>query len=342
MTPHVAVLGTGANGAGIGADLVRAGHDVTFIEQWPDHVEAMRRGGLRVEMPDRTTQTDVRALHLCEVATLREKFDLVFLMVKAYDSRWATELIKPYVTDDGLVIGLQNGMTLATVSDVMGPDRAAGGVIEVSAAMFTPGVVERHTVPEGSWFALGGLTPHSQQKATDAAALLRAAGTVEVVPDITSAKWMKLVVNCAELVTAAIVDRPMFAAARLPGMSEFMRAAGREALAAGVSLGYRPMPILGLTESDAADADRLVDALIDAVYTHFALPTTRTTVHQDWLKGRHSEVDEINGLVVRAHAAVGGSCPANEAIVALAHQIEDGSLKASPDNIGLLVSAVSS
>ena len=103
---RVAVLGAGANGAGVGADLVRAGHDVTFVEQWPAHVEAMRTNGLVVESPDGTETTEVRAMHLCEVATLRHSFDVVFLVVKAYDSRWACELIAPYVAPDGVVVGL--------------------------------------------------------------------------------------------------------------------------------------------------------------------------------------------------------------------------------------------
>lgn len=51
--PRIAVLGAGANGASIGADLIAAGHDVTLIEQWPAHVEAMRSHGLRIAMPDR-------------------------------------------------------------------------------------------------------------------------------------------------------------------------------------------------------------------------------------------------------------------------------------------------
>ncbi|MFW8745580.1 ketopantoate reductase family protein, partial [Mesorhizobium japonicum] len=106
-------MGTGAQGAGIGADLLRAGLDVTFIEQWPSHVEAMRRDGITVRMPQETQVTPVpRALHLCDVATLREPFDLVFTLVKAYDTRWTVELIRPYLAPDGLVAGLQNGMSL--------------------------------------------------------------------------------------------------------------------------------------------------------------------------------------------------------------------------------------
>jgi len=70
--PRIAIVGTGANGAGIGADLVNAGLDVTFIEQWPAHVDAMREHGVTVILPTgETTVTPVTAHNLCEVATLR-------------------------------------------------------------------------------------------------------------------------------------------------------------------------------------------------------------------------------------------------------------------------------
>ena len=91
---RIAMVGTGATAAGFGADLVRAGLDVTFIDQWPAHVEAMRANGLRVELPDETVTTPVSAFHMCEVATLRAPFDIVLLGVKGYDTRWACELIE--------------------------------------------------------------------------------------------------------------------------------------------------------------------------------------------------------------------------------------------------------
>src|SRR4051812_36624538 len=105
----IAVVGTGANGASIGADMIRAGCDVTFIDQWPAHVEAMRSNGLTVHLPDSTHTTEVRAYHLCQVAEIRDKFDVVFVSVKTYDSRWVCELIKPLLHEDSLVVGLQNG-----------------------------------------------------------------------------------------------------------------------------------------------------------------------------------------------------------------------------------------
>lgn len=57
----IAVLGAGANGASIGADLTRAGLDVVLIDQWPEHVQAMRTNGLRIEMPEETLHVPVRA-----------------------------------------------------------------------------------------------------------------------------------------------------------------------------------------------------------------------------------------------------------------------------------------
>ncbi len=339
-SPKIAVLGTGANGAGIGANLVQAGLDVTFIEQWPENVEALREHGVRVEIPGfPPTATPVRAINLCEVATLHDRFDVVFVLVKAYDTRWACELVKPYLAPDAVVIGLQNGMTVDAMADIVGVDRTLGSVIECSAAMYRAGVVERHTPPSGSWFALGGLSPAAHEQAASVAELLGHAGTVEVVDDIRSAKWMKLVVNTAELVPSAILDLPLLEAAELPGVREFMLRAGREAIRTAVALGHRPVPIFGLNDVDASDPDGFADALFDAVCTRFMLPHSRTTVLQDWMKGRHSEVDEINGLVVSSQAALGGTCPANARTVELAHRIERGELTASPDNARLLLEA---
>lgn len=339
---RIAIVGTGANGAGIGADLLRAGHEVTFIDQWPENVEALRAHGVIVEMPAETTCTAVRALHLCEVAGLREQFDVVFVVVKAYDTRWASQLIEPYLRPSGLAIGLQNGMTIDVMSEVFGSHRTLGAVIEIAAAMWEPGVVERHTPPEGTWFAVGGLDQRTRGREEEIAALLRSGGTVEIVDDIRSAKWMKLVVNAAELVTSAICNLPLLDAARLPGMDDFMRVAGKEAARTAVAAGQTLVPIIGLADVDPNDPDGLVDRMLDAVYTNWSLPHTKTTVLQDWQKGRRGEVDQLNGYVVDVITGLGESAPANSLTVEIAHRIESGALQPDPSNAELLVRSVAS
>jgi 2-dehydropantoate 2-reductase len=333
----IAVLGAGANGAAVGADLTRAGLDVTLIDQWPANVERMRAVGVRQETPEDTSETSVRALHLCEVATLRERFDLVFVVVNAYDTAWACELIKPYVAADGVVVGLQNGMTVDVMAEVMGPDRTLGSVIEIAAAMFDPGVVERHTPVSGTWFALGGLNAGAHERARGVADVLRHAGTVSVVDDIRSAKWMKLVVNSAELVTSACLDLPLLQAAQVSGMHDFMLLAGKEAVRTATALGQSVVPVFGLEDVDPDQPELFVERMLDAVYDKWSLPHTLTTVLQDWRKGRHSEVDELNGYVVQQQALLGGHAPANARTVEVAHRIEAGDLEPRVENAELLL-----
>lgn len=332
----IAVIGTGANGASIGADFVQAGYDVTYIEQWPDHVEAMNRNGVTVNLPDETVVTPVNAIHLCQVAEIKEKFDLVFMLVKAYDTRWAAELIKPVLAEGALVVGLQNGMSIDDLVDIIGAERVMGAVIECCSNMFEPGVCNRETPPSGSWFALGGLTPSTQARAEDVAQVLRHAGTVEVCDDIRSAKWMKLVANAAELVPSALLNQPLHEVVQDPEMVDYMNACAKEALAVCIGSGSKIVPIFGLKEAQQ-DPDLYAVELFDQVIAHFTFPNTLTTVLQDWRKGRRAEIHEINGLVVREGARLGIPTPANTITLDIASRIESGELEAGADNRALIL-----
>ena len=333
---RIAVLGSGANGASIGADLTRAGLDVTLIDQWPEHVQAMRSRGVRVEMPGETLRVPVRAHNLCDVCTFRVQFDVVLVLMKAYDTRWACQLIEPYVKPDGLVVGVQNGMTTDVVAEVVGRERTLGCVIEISSMMFQPGIVQRHSPPSRSWFAVGSAAPPTSGREAEVAELLQRSGSVEIVDDIRAAKWMKLVSNCTTLVPTAILGLPIVEAAGIPEMRELMLRAGQEALDTGVALGYAMLPIFGLRPDDVRRPDHLVGTLLDTLLAGFVLPETTTTILHDWMKGRHSEVDDINGIVVAEQARRGGAASVNAAIVELAYRIERGELAPELSNLALL------
>lgn len=332
----IAILGSGANGASIGADLTRDGVDVTLIEQWPAHVEAMRANGLTIEMPETTLHVEPRTMHLCEVATLKHKFDVVLMLMKAYDSRWASQLIAPYLADDGVIAGVQNGMATQAIADVVGIERTMGTVIEISSTMYAPGVVQRHSGPARSWFAVGALGPEARDHERRVGELLEHSGTVAYVDDIQATKWMKLVSNSSVLVTTAILGLPMLDAIAVDGMRELMVGAGREALATGAALGHPVLPIFGLTPDEVSRRDEVVDTLLDRLYEGFVLPHATTTVLQDWTKGRHSEVDDLNGHVVSEGRRLGVPTPINSAIVEVAHRIERGELTPAAENLVVL------
>jgi len=337
----IAVLGSGANGASIGADLTRDGVDVTLIEQWPSHVEAMRANGLTIDMAEGALHVQPRTLHLCEVAELKHSFDVVLLLMKAYDTRWACQLIEPYLAADGVIAGVQNGMSTDTIAEVVGAHRTMGTVIEISSTMYEPGIVHRHSGPSRSWFAVGATDPaaaHHEQRVAD---LLAHSGTVARVDDIRATKWMKLVSNSTVLVTTAILGAPMLDAISVPGMRELMIRAGQEALDTGRALGYPILPIFGLLPAEVEKPETVVETLLDKLYAGFVLPGATTTVLQDWTKGRHSEVDDLNGEVVRSGARVGVATPVNSAIVEVAHRIERGELAPGPDSIAVLQGLIS-
>jgi 2-dehydropantoate 2-reductase len=336
VTRKIAVLGTGANGASIGADLTKAGHDVVLIDQWPENVEVMRQRGARIEMPDETLEVPVRAYHLCDVCTFTERFDAVLLLVKAYDTRWASHLIAPYLKPDGLLAGVQNGITTDVIAEAVGPHRTMGCVIEISSAMFDPGVVMRHSSPSRSWFAVGSIDSAARGREEEIASLLRHSGSVEIVDDIRATKWMKLVSNATTLVTTAVLGLSIHEAAAIPEMRELMLRSGQEALDTGAARGHPVLPIFGLKPEDVRQSNRVVETLLDVLLAGFTLPHTITTVLQDWMKSRHSEVDDLNGVVAAEAARVGHPASVNAATVELAHRIEQGRLKPDASNLSLL------
>jgi len=278
----------------------------------------------------------VNAIHLCQVAELRVPFDVVLVMTKAYDTRWATELIKPLVAPGGLVAGVQNGMTLDDIAAVVGPERTLGVVIEMGGAMWQPGLVERDTPPDRAWFAVGGEHPAAHARAGEIAALLSHVGTVEVRERIRHSKWMKLIVNAAEVAPTAMLDLPMDAAIATPGVREYMLEVGREAIEVAAALGYPLIPVFGLPDLDLTDPRRYVGELLDVVIEHMGQPGSRTAMLQDWDKGRRSEVEEMNGIVVAEGRGLGIPTPFNAHILDLSRRVEAGELHQSPSNAALL------
>jgi 2-dehydropantoate 2-reductase len=333
---RIAVLGAGANGASIGADMARAGLDVTFIDQWVEHIEAIRAHGLTVELPETSHTTEIPTYHLSQVAEMKDPFDLVFLSTKTYDTRWSVELIKPLLHEQSVVVGLQNGMTIDDVADIVGPERSIGAVLGIAANMFTPGKVIRQVAPKDTWFTVGTLNGSVTPQLEAVAAALSTSGVTEISTDIRASKWMKLIANIPEMLPSAILGVPLLAAVQQQDMRRVMDAVSREAYRLAKDAGIKMLPIFGKTENDVPDSDQYALDLLDAVLESFSLPDTRVAVLQDWDKGRRAELDGFNGYIVELRKRLGGEAPVNEAILRIGERIERGELVPSLANVALL------
>ncbi len=336
----IAVVGAGAVGGSVAADLIRAGLDVTVIDQWPAHVEVMRTRGLTVHLETETQVTPVPALHLCQVAELRQPFDLVFTGVKSYDTRWVAELMKPLMRPDSVFVGLQNGMTIDHVAEIVGTDRTIGCVLGIAANLRTPGTIVRQVTPAETWFSVGTLDGVGIERLDQVAAVLAHAAEIVVTDDIRSAKWMKLIANIPEMLPSGLLGVPLLEAAHMPGIRAVMDAMSREAYALAIELGITMLPSLGITADDMPDSDQYSLDLLDRVLSHFSKPDTRVAVLQDWEKGRRAELDAFSGYIVAKRAELGGSSPVNEQILRLSERVERGELTPSPENAPLLMAAL--
>ncbi|MEL0012516.1 MAG: ketopantoate reductase C-terminal domain-containing protein, partial [Alphaproteobacteria bacterium] len=218
------------------------------------------------------------------------------------------------------------------IAEIVGPGRTLGCVVELSSEIFTPGEVQRNTPPAKTWFGVGALEGGPKGREEEIADILRHAGKVSITDQIVAAKWMKLVVNTMCLGPFALMGLTLYEAMKLPGMREFALRAGTEALTVGQTMGHTIQPIFGLKPEDVKDTNRLLEKLLDKLAADIG-PAARDCVLQDHIKGRYSEVDLINGLVVEESARRGQSAPVNAAIAEITRQIQAGELEPDPSNL---------
>ncbi|MDB5808181.1 MAG: hypothetical protein JWN94_303 [Betaproteobacteria bacterium] len=341
MSKKIAVLGAGAIGSSVSADLTQAGLDVTVIDQWPAQVEAMQAHGLRIQMRDRELRVPVRALHLCDLSSARLEFDFVFLAVKSNDHRWLTEFIKPYLKSDGVLVPVQNGFNDDSIATIVGRNRVVGCALELSAEIFTPGLVKRNTAPETTWFGIGELDGLATPRLKEIAKIMGNVGHVELTGNIYSTKWTKLVANTMTMGPFGLMGLGNSEAANVTGMFELSVALGKESAAVGEALGYRLQPIFGLRADEFAGTTE--ENLVKAMKTLLGHITHgRTAPIHDHIKGRTSEMEYIPGVVSRKGRELGIATPLNDAVVAIDRKINRGELKMDRANFELLKQSVQS
>ena len=342
MEKKIAVLGAGSIGSSVGADLTKAGYDVTIIDQWTAHVDAMKKDGLDITMPGENLQIPVRAWHLSELAEYVPEFDIVFLVVKSYDTRWMSYLIEPYLRENGIFIGLQNGMNNAIISEAIGVDRTIGAVVELSAELFTPGVVKRDTNRTSTWFGFGELDGSLTPRLSEIKEIMENVATISLTENIEGAKWTKLICNTMTMGPIGLTGLKNWDARKLPGMFDMSVALGRESMAVGKALGYELEPIFGMSAEEFSQAtDETLIKAVETLMEHIGKEGVTAPIH-DHLKGRKSEMSLINGLVAEKGKEFNIPVECNAAVTEIDRRLNESELEMDPSNFGLLKSMISS
>jgi 2-dehydropantoate 2-reductase len=333
---RIGIIGAGAIGCVVGGMLTRAGRDVTLVDQWPEHVETMKRQGLKLSGTCGEHLVRVKALHVHELQRVTEPFDAVFVAVKSYDTEWATALALAYLArPDGVVVDFQNGINDERVAAVAGRDRTLGCVILIGAGMYEPGHALR-TDTQTVGFKIGELDGRQTDRAHRLAEMLSDVATAVVTPNLFGERWSKLAVNCMANPLCGLSGLGSAEIRSEPGPARIAVQVAAEAITVGRKCGYEVEPIYGIetqrfVEAAAGrDTERL---LADMAAGAKKLAGGRPSMLQDVMRGRRTEIDYLNGYVVNEGKRVGVKTPFNEAVVRLVHQHGVGTLTPDPKNL---------
>lgn len=297
----VAVMGAGAVGCYYGAMLARAGHEVVLIGR-PSHVEAVKANGLRLET--KTFDEQVRLAASTEASAVQGA-DLVLFCVKSTDSESAAVQVKPHLSPDALVLTLQNGVDNDERVRSMLTSEVAAAVVYVATEMAGPGHVKHH--------GRGELVIAPSRASEQVAQHLIAAGVpTQISGNVRGSLWAKLILNCAYNALSAVSQLPYGELVKGVGVADVIRDVAAECLAVAAAEG---VVIPG-------DTDAAIRAIAQS------MPSQYSSTAQDLARGKLSEIDHLNGLVVRRGEALGVPTPANRVLFVMVKLLEGKQQKA--------------
>lgn len=301
----IAILGAGALGCAIGAALTEAGHETWLLNRSAAHVEAMRRHGLRVDDDKGTRQVAVRATTRADEAGA---VDLVVVLVKSFHTEAAMRGAMALMGPDTLVLSLQNGLGHEEVlADIVGRERVLAGKTYVGGVMRAPGHIQSGVAGKATY--IGELDGRVTERVQAIAGAFNAAGLATTVSDnIVGTMWDKLLVNVATGAVTGITGLTYGQLYGEPLLEQTALAAVAEAMAVAHAAGVR------LSFARAEQAWTLAAEGLPASF--------KTSMLQSLEKGSVTEIDFINGAVVRGGQRHGVPTPVNATLVACIKGIE--------------------
>lgn len=347
MGTRIAIVGSGAVGGYVGGHMAHNGEDVTFIDAWPEHVEKMNADGLelRGQSEQESIDVKVRAVNITEVQNLQKEgpFDIAFIATKSYDTQWAASLILDYLAPQGFCVSLQNAINEERLAAVVGKHRTVGCIASsISCELESPAHIQRHVPLRGDTYTVfraGEMHGRVTERIEEVARLARFTDSAKVTRNLWGERWTKLALNAGHNgLSAATGLGGNGMATDDQARSVQIRLSG-ETIAVGMALGFVLEPRRGTELSQwvsAAQGDkRALQQIEDVILseTKSRGDGQRPSMGQDMIKGRKTEIGEINGFVVEKGKEIGIATPLNAKMVDLVRQCERGELTPDPSNV---------
>jgi len=326
MSDPLLIWGAGAIGGTIGAHLARAGHDVLLVDSAPEHVAAMRERGLIIEGPLTNFTQKVAAATPEEV---KGRFNRIVLSVKAHHTETAARQLAPHLAEGGYVASFQNGLNEFVIGRVVGLPNVVGAFINFGADYMEPG---RILFGGRGACVLGELDGSITPRLTALHTLLQTdfePGAI-TTDNILGYLWGKLGYG-ALLFATALTDDSIADVLDDAASRDVLTRIAREVMtvAAAKRNGFEPAAFAP-GGSDAA----IAESMAVMVAHNRKSAKSHSGIWRDLaVRKRRTEVDAQLGPVVEEGAAVGVPTPCNARLIAMIHEIEDGTRQLDRANL---------
>ena len=331
---RVAIYGAGSLGTILGAYISKAGLKIELINRNKAHVEALKTNGATI----------VGTVQFCQPVVaytpdeMSGQYDIIFLMTKQQHNHEVVNMLKEYLTTDGVLVTFQNGLPEVQIASILGEERVLGCTVAWGATLQSPGVCELTSAPDALSFSLGAISNQRNKHFDKVKELLEKMGTVEVEDNFIGTRWSKLLINAAFSGMSAVLGCTFGEAAQPRASRRIVQALIKECIDVCHAGNIRIEPVQG------KDIVKLLNYTnsIKRAFSFFIIPIAirkhaklKASMLQDLEKGKLTEVDAINGAVSEYGRRVGCPTPMNDRVVEIIHKIERGDLTPSFENLKL-------
>ena len=329
---RTAIYGAGSLGTILGAYINKAGVEIELINRNKAHVQALQEHGAQVTGTVNFTQK-VTAYTPDQMSG---KYDIIFLMTKQQHNGEVVTMLKDYLSEDGVLVTFQNGLPEMQIAGILGEEHVLGCTVAWGATMQTPGVCELTSEPDALSFSLGSISSNRSKHFDKVKELLELMGTVDVEENFIGTRWSKLLINAAFSGMSAVLGCTFGEAAGPRNSRKIVQALIKECIdvcqVGGITIepvqGKDIVKLLNYTNSFKKALSFMIIPI--AIRKHAKL---KASMLQDIEKGKLTEVDAINGAVSAYGKMVHCPTPMNDTVVEIIHNIEQGKLKPSFDNL---------
>jgi len=331
-----AIYGAGSLGIVLAAYLARSGEKFDVVDRNPKSVNALNERGAVV----RGKADFCQKVNAVLDSQTTKKYDIVFLLTKQLGNVDTVRKISEFLSDDGVICTLQNGLPEQEISEILGADRTFGAAVGWGATRLESGVSELTSEPEREslTFSVGSYGNGDNEKFDEIVRILGVMGHVDIETNFIGARWVKLLINSAFSGMSAVCGDTFGAVAENKESRKVVQRVIKECIDVANAAGIKIEPIQGkdvvkLLDYKGAFKKKISFAIIPlAIKKHRLL---KASMLQDIEKGIPCEIDSINGIVCAFGKRYGVATPFNDKVVEIIHAIEKGEYQPRFDNVKL-------